>query len=337
MVVEMMPEPRGSGFRSSTLSWKSRTTAYTFDAAARDNIAVYFGQTNLTGTTSLSAQCANANIDIVILAFVTEFDASTQKYPTVNFGAACGGTTNAMALSAPGLLYCPLIAANITECQKRGKKVFLSLGGTTGRFSLPTSHDAETLGDNLWTLFGPPGNIDHELRPFGDVTLDGFDFNIESGNGKNFKCLGARLREKFGSDPSRQYYLSAAPQCPFPDRSTPMDLVNLADFVWVQFYNNPPCQIGSDGFHSSLRQWSSELPVGSRLYLGAPGYEAASPDTYNTAISSPSNMQGIMRDVISLNLPNIGGLMFWDGPESLANSEGGGKSIVDYGKAGMRA
>lgn len=160
--------------------------------------------------------------------------------------------------------------------------------------------------------------------------------DIEIGESDNFKYLGTSLREKFGSDPSRQYYLSAAPQCPFPDRSMPMDLVNLTDFVWVQFYNNPHCQIGSDGFHSSLRQWSSELPAGSRLYVGAPGYEAASPDTYNTAILSPSHMQGIVRDVVSLNLPNIGGLMFWDGPESLANSEGGGKSIVDYGKAGMR-
>ena len=52
-----------------------------------------------------------------------------------------------------------------------------------------------------------------------------------------------QLRAKYATDPSRTYYVTGAPQCPFPDAylgpagasalsSTPFD------YVWVQFYNN---------------------------------------------------------------------------------------------------
>jgi chitinase len=40
----------------------------------------------------------------------------------------------------------------------------------------------------------------------------------------------------------RQFYLSAAPQCPIPDLEWSDGIKNAVfDYVWVQFYNSPAC------------------------------------------------------------------------------------------------
>jgi hypothetical protein len=81
-----------------------------------------------------------------------------------------------MATEAPGLLTCPELAGNITACQRGyGKKVLLSIGGATSQFDFVSAEQARTFGDVLWDLFGPPGSVDVELRPFGTVEIDGFD------------------------------------------------------------------------------------------------------------------------------------------------------------------
>ena len=137
---------------------------------------MYFGQTNATSTTTLAKQCADQNIDIVILAFVVSRNDSGGLYLGVNFGAACGGQTSLMEEEAPGLLYCPELAADIDTCQTTyGKKVLLSIGGGGQSIIFNTASDASAFGSILWDLFGPPGNIDINLRPFGNASVDGFD------------------------------------------------------------------------------------------------------------------------------------------------------------------
>jgi hypothetical protein len=155
------------------------TTGYIFNAGSSKNVAVYFGQTPVTGGTTLAAQCADPNVDIVILAFVisTSYRGS---YPQLNFGAACGGQTPEMVSEAPGLLSCPTLATDITTCQTTyGKKVFLSIGGADSQISFPTTASASTFATTMWNLFGPPGNADIGLRPFGTVQIDGFDVGTE--------------------------------------------------------------------------------------------------------------------------------------------------------------
>jgi hypothetical protein len=153
------------------------TAPYVFNRESSRNIAVYFGQTPVTGGTTLANQCADANIDIVVLAFVIARNYNGGAYPQVNFGAACGGQTPLMMQQAPGLLFCPELAGHISTCQKTyGKKVFLSIGGATSGVYFNSDSEAVDFGNVLWNLFGPPGNIDDNLRPFGDQVIDGFDF-----------------------------------------------------------------------------------------------------------------------------------------------------------------
>jgi hypothetical protein len=151
-------------------------SGYVFNPQSTENVAVYFGQTDATSSTSLAKQCADQNIDIVILAFVVSRNSSGGLYPGVNFGAACGGQTSLMEEEAPGLLTCPELATDINTCQVTyGKKVLLSVGGGGQSITFNTAADASAFGSILWDLFGPPGNVDINLRPFGDVSIDGFD------------------------------------------------------------------------------------------------------------------------------------------------------------------
>jgi len=148
---------------------------YTFNSQSTQNIAVYYGQSGATGESTLEDQCADPNIDIVILAFVItkNYDGN---YPDVNFGAACGGQTSEMMTEASGLLYCPQLEGYIDICQQTyGKKVLLSIGGSTSSLSFSSALDASSFANTLWELFGPPGSIDIQLRPFGNASVDGFD------------------------------------------------------------------------------------------------------------------------------------------------------------------
>jgi chitinase len=61
------------------------TSSYTFDSQSKQNIAVYYGQSGATGESTLEDQCADPNVDIVILAFVITRNYEG-KYLNVNFG-----------------------------------------------------------------------------------------------------------------------------------------------------------------------------------------------------------------------------------------------------------
>ena len=138
-------------------------------------LVVYYGQSLATAETTLAQVCENENVDMVILAFLTHFSGPA-GYPTIDFGAACGGQTQKMlSAGAAGLLSCPLLASYITKCQAMGKNVLLSLGGGISDVALPDDENAKMVAKQLWNLFGAGKGEDPGLRPFGNVTLDGFD------------------------------------------------------------------------------------------------------------------------------------------------------------------
>lgn len=54
------------------------------------------------------------------------------------------------------------------------------------------------------------------LRPFHDAVIDGFDLDLETAV-QNFNPFATQLRTLMDADTSKKYYLTAAPQCPYPD------------------------------------------------------------------------------------------------------------------------
>ncbi|KAL9620449.1 MAG: hypothetical protein Q9160_005034 [Pyrenula sp. 1 TL-2023] len=336
----------------------NRSSSQAFNPLSPSNLAVYYGQTPLTSTIRLSTLCTNPSIDIIILAFITSFSSpspptTTTSYPTINFSSYCtsGPSAAQSAARATGLLDCTQdLAPEIQMCQNQGKKVFLSLGGAAGASGMiiGSEEEARERADVVWGLFGEPdgGEMD-ALRPFGDVVVDGFDDDNESATSTHWPAFLTRLRSHFApssssSSPTKPFFLSSAPQCPLPDASIPGPpaLTTLFDFVWVQFYNNPSCQLGnSAGFLESVGAWSQLLSGsassdaggkggfvdvgngvkgGPRLYVGAVSWEGGSGGGGYVDAETLTGLVGQAKGV-SEGKGNFGGVMLWDGAEGVGN------------------
>ncbi|KAK7978684.1 carbohydrate-binding module family 1 protein [Apiospora saccharicola] len=206
-----------------------------FNANTQTNVAVYWGQNSFGQAKSqqrLSVYCANTQINIIPLAFLNGI-----KTPITNFANA---GDNCTVYAGTQLLNCPQLEEDIKTCQSNGKTILLSLGGATyteGGFS--SASDAQAAASNIWNLFGP--NTATANRPFRTAVVDGFDFDFESST-SNMAPFAAQLRSLMDTataSSKKPYYLTAAPQCPYPDIADNDILVNVPlDFVMVQFYNN---------------------------------------------------------------------------------------------------
>jgi chitinase len=196
---------------------------------------------------------------------------------------------------------CTIVSGGIKSCQQQGIKVLLSLGGGIGNYSLASKGDAKNVADYLWNNFlGGQSSS----RPLGDAVLDGIDFDIEQGSTLYWEDL-ARFLSKYG----RKVYLAAAPQCPFPDSNLGTALnTGLFDYVWVQFYNNRPCQYSSGNttnLLNSWNRWTTSIDAG-KIFLGLP----AAPSAAGSGYIPPDVLTSQILPVIKKS-PKYGGVMLW--------------------------
>ncbi|KAJ6411096.1 hypothetical protein OIU84_007784 [Salix udensis] len=147
----------------------------------------------------------------------------------------------------------------------------------------------------------------HLLVLSGDAVLDGVDFDIEQGSALYWEDLAGFL-SKYGNR-GRKVYLAAAPQCPFPDRNLGTALnTGLFDYVWVQFYNNRPCQYSSGNttnLLSSWNRWTTSINAG-KIFLGLP----AAPSAAGSGYVPPDVLTSQILPVIKKS-PEYGGVMLW--------------------------
>lgn len=177
-------------------------------AAGAQNV-VYWGGTN-NENNDLSTYCKpNAGIDILVLSFLDIYG-ETGNIPAGNIGNSCYiGTTGVPQ-------QCDDLAASITTCQAAGIKIILSVGGAAGSYSLQSQSQAVAIGNYLWEAYGNSGSTSVQ-RPFGNIFVNGFDFDIELNAGNQYyQYLISTLRSNFPSDPNNTYYITGAPQCPIP-------------------------------------------------------------------------------------------------------------------------
>ncbi|KAL3524353.1 hypothetical protein ACH5RR_017187 [Cinchona calisaya] len=259
-------------------------------------IAIYWGQNGNEGT--LTETCATGRFSYVNLGFLFKF--GNGQTPEINLAGHCNPATNA----------CKIISDGIHYCQKRGIKVMLSLGGGVGNYSLASKEDAKNVSLYLWNNFLGGWSIS---RPLGNATLDGIDFDIELGSTLYWDDLARYLKayncRNYHYGRTRKVYLTAAPQCPFPDRILGTALnTGLFDFVWVQFYNNPPCQYisgNSSNLLSSWDRWTKSIRA-RKIFLGLP----AAPRTAGSGYIPPDALTSEILPVIRKS-QKYGGVMLW--------------------------
>ncbi|RMJ21370.1 chitinase [Aspergillus sp. HF37] len=300
-----------------------------FDAQVKTNVAVYYGQG--ANQKRLRHFCQETSMDIINLAFLNIFpDQGVNGYPETNFGNQCGSQTFDINGENTGLLsHCPYLIEDIPFCQAAGKKVLLSLGGASpDNQKIESEGSAKAFADFLWYAFGPPTDMWAENglpRPFKDVVLDGFDFDIEHNGGFGYAIMANRLRDRFKEMPSRRFYLSAAPQCPIPDDQLSDAIANAPfDFIWVQFYNNPGCaavnyviggQFNYDAWVDVVRKSANPS---AKLFIGLPGSMGAVEEGW---YYMPAPMVQPMVDEYMSRYPDtFGGIMVWDATASERNN-----------------
>jgi chitinase len=164
-------------------------------------------------------------------------------------------------------------------------------------------------------------------RPFGNAAIDGFDLDIES-KATHMVPFANELRrlmdassqapaKRDGPNPSR-YYLTAAPQCVYPDAAIQemLDGAVAFDAIWVQFYNNF-CGLNSfipgSGAQSAYNfdVWDAWAKSQSRnpsvkVFIGMPGSPGAAGSGF---VAAP-----LMREILgwSQAFSSFGGIMVWD-------------------------
>ncbi|KAL0318052.1 UNVERIFIED_CONTAM: Hevamine-A [Sesamum angustifolium] len=261
-------------------------------SARRGGIAVYWGQNGNEGT--LADTCSTARFSYINIAFLNKFGGG--QIPELNLAGHCNPATNS----------CRVFSDEIRACQRRGIKVMLSIGGGVGNYSLFSREDAQSLSVYLWNNFLGGGDAS-ATRPLGDAILDGIDFDIELGSSLFYDDLVRFLKSY--SRYRRRVYVTGAPQCPFPDRLLGAALnTSLFDYVWVQFYNNPPCQYTSgntDNLENSWMRWTTSVNAG-KIFLGLP----AAPQAAGSGFIPPEVLTGQILPVIRKSR-KYGGVMLW--------------------------
>ena len=182
----------------------------------------------------------------------------------------------------------------------------------------------------MWETFGPkvPSS---KYRPFGDAVVDGFDFDLETPVPRldTFaKHLRKLMNQASGSSKTKsrkKFYLTAAPQCPFPDQNVGTILNNVAlDAVFVQFYNNPLCGLNAfsngqaQGFNfEKWDQWARTTAKNKKVkvLVGAP----ASQDAAGSGYVDGDQLRAIVK--YSQKFKSLGGVMIWDSSH-LAGNQG---------------
>ncbi|KAG5733063.1 Chitinase 1 [Termitomyces sp. T112] len=298
--------------------------ASAFDVSRYDNVAVYWGQNSygaVNGNDSanwqkrLSFYCNDDAVDTFPIAFLNVFF-STGGLPSIDLANTCNPTDN---VTFPGtkLANCTSMAADISACQAKGKIVTLSLGGASASVGFLSDGQAATFAQTIWDLFlGGSSSI----RPFGTAVLDGIDLDIEGGSSASYTTFINTIRSR-ASGASKKYYITAAPQCVFPDAAL-SSVLNAAifDAVYVQFYNNP-CGLQSFGQANNWNfglwdDWARFTSPNKnvKIYIGAPASPSAAGSGYQH-IDTMKNISVSMRK----SFPSFGGVMLWDVSQAYAN------------------
>ncbi|KAI5827580.1 glycoside hydrolase family 18 protein [Schizophyllum commune Tattone D] len=263
----------------------------------------------------ISYYCNDDNINVLPVSFVNVFF-GTGGAPEMNLANSCNNVDNA-TFSGTKLPNCAALADDIQYCQSKGKLVTLSLGGATGSVGFESDDQATTFAQTIWNLFLGGSS---STRPFGAAVLDGVDLDIEGGSSAHYAVFVNEIRS-LASGASKKYYVTAAPQCVYPDASLG-GVLNAVGFdaIYVQFYNNQ-CGLPNYGQVSNWNfgtwdYWARHVSPNPdvKVYIGAPASSGAAGSGYVSS-STLNNIATTMRK----SFPSFGGVMLWDASQAVYN------------------
>ncbi|XP_054785989.1 acidic endochitinase-like [Prosopis cineraria] len=261
-------------------------------SSQRPGIVTYWGFYREGG--ELDAACATRKYDIINIAFLNTF--GNGATPELDLSSHCSFGS------------CAKYASQIAYCQSLGVKIFLSIGGDAGHYNLSSPEDAEQVASYLWTTY-LGGQTGGSGGPLGDAVLDGIDFFIKDNGYRYYDVLALELHRY---RMNRWFFLSAAPECPIPDRYLGAAMrTGLFDYVWPQFYGEASCEYSDDGdawnLLNSWDQWTACFRGPTTwFYMGLTGFSGSYEGYIPTDDLNRKVIPHLERD------PKFRGIMIWD-------------------------
>ncbi|KAJ9482041.1 hypothetical protein VN97_g11410 [Penicillium thymicola] len=296
------------------------------DLNSTSNIVAYWGQNSFNGKGNKAQQplahyCDNDDIDVIPMAFNMMVNGPGGA-PEIDFSVT---SKDCDVFEGTQLKNCPSVAKDIATCQKKNKTILLSIGGATySEGGFKSEEEAKDGAKLMWETFGPKQDGSKALRPFGDAALDGFDFDFEA-NVQNMAPFANELRSLMDADKSKQkFYLTAAPQCPYPDQAV-KEILNgpvHIDAIWVQFYNN---FCGVNNFNTdpssnkyNFDEWDNWAKTVSKnkdvkVIVGVPAFTTAASTGYIPATELAKVIE------YTKKFESFGGVMMWDATQAYGN------------------
>ncbi|KAG6845016.1 hypothetical protein H0H87_001537 [Tephrocybe sp. NHM501043] len=295
--------------------------AKAFENSRTDNLVVYYGQNSYNAANggngaqkSLATFCEDDTINVIPLAFLNNFH-STGGLPEFDMSSTCSSSGN--PFPGTSLANCHSLADDIKTCQAKGKIITVSLGGATGDTSFSSNSQAEAFADTIWNLFlGGKSST----RPFGSAVLDGIDLDIETGTSAVGYAAFVNKIRSHAKGANKKYYVTAAPQCVFPDAHLTDVLNSVAfDAVYVQYNNYCGVQNydNSNAWNFNVwDNWAKTKAVNKnvKIYIGAPASSTAAGSGYVSA----ATLGKIAKETRS-KYSSFGGVMLWDASQAYEN------------------
>ncbi|EFR02823.1 chitinase 1 [Nannizzia gypsea CBS 118893] len=294
------------------------------ESPGHNNVAIYweFSESGKRNTSAAEIELLLRK-QVIPLAFAISIK-GPGGVPQINFsnqGDPC------KPFPGTDLLHCPQIGEDIKTCQKKGKTILLSIGGATySEGGFRSAEDAVAGANLLWDTFGPVKTTSNSsvLRPFDDAVVDGFDLDFEA-TVLNMVPFGKQLRTLYDAEKSKTFYLTAAPQCPYPDLYNKEMLEGGVKFdaLFIQFYNNF-CGLNNFALGSqsqdkfNFADWDNFAKKVSanpqvKIMIGAPANKGGASSGYVDAQTLVSIINW------SKTFSSFGGVMMWDASQAWAN------------------
>ncbi|KAI9202678.1 glycoside hydrolase superfamily [Polychytrium aggregatum] len=270
----------------------------------------YWGANGSYGEKNLHDTCAEGSYDVIVVSFLDVYGHNAPLQVHID---------HPFAETASGIKY----------CQSQGIAVLLSAGGANGgQSSLGSAGEATDFANRLWNTF-LNGNVNDPTRPFGDAVFNGFDLDVENNLPNNYDAFAKAYR---ALAPKGQFYLTAAPQCFYPDASMHIAIDNAGgEFDWIspQFYQNycaaeyyKAGDITNIDARFNYAQWDQVAQQkGFKIAMGLPASTVA-----GSGYLAPNQVAQVVSEIKgnSAVSSRFAGVMFWSTAHADNNNNFGG-------------
>ncbi|KAM3513119.1 hypothetical protein MY11210_003231 [Beauveria gryllotalpidicola] len=291
-------------------------------AAAGTNVAkfnAYWGQSG-PADESLRERC-DEGADYITLSFVNSSPENNPKtkYPGINFAAHCWASSFKVDGHNSNLLdHCNTIIRDLQYCRDKGIKMLLSIGGVwneeTSDYRVTTEENGREFANFLWGAFGPYNSSWEGPRPFDKSptersAVDGFDFDLELPKEHFDNKPWIAMADQFRTL-SKDVFIAGAPQCPTAPKWFHMkEMIQKTQFdaLFIQFYNNPGCDLIGGGFN--YNDWeeiiaASDKSKNAKLFVGVPSFGE---------VNGYVTIDTLTRMICPIaKRPSFGGISIWD-------------------------